>query len=170
MARTVVERGGVVVSGLAAGIDAAAHRGAIEADGKTFAVIGTALEQAYTKENAPLQNDLMNDHLVVSQFGPGYPTTRKNFVLRNRTMALLAQASVIVEAGAKSGTEHQGWEAIRLGRLLLLPGALVDASFDWPRKMCDYGAVAFRNRVDLEALLDEYLPSVATEALSELPF
>lgn len=170
VARVILERQGVVVSGLAEGVDAAAHLAAVESDGATIAVIGTPLERAYPKKNETLQRRLMEEQLVVSQFGPGYPTTPKNFVMRNRTMALISNACVIVEAGEKSGTEHQGWEAIRLGRVLLLPDKLVRAGFEWPRKMCDYGAISFGSKSELEALLDEHLPTVRAEAYSALPF
>ena len=68
----------------------------------------------------------MRDHLVISQFPEGYPTTRKNFPLRNRTMALVSDASVIVEASDGSGSLSQGWEALRLGRPLFLMASILD--------------------------------------------
>ena len=68
----------------------------------------------------------MNEHLVVSQFPEGTPPISGDFVQRNRTMALLSHASIIIEAGEQSGTMHQGWETHRLGRLLLLPQELLD--------------------------------------------
>lgn len=170
VAKAIVDRGGVVVSGLARGVDTAAHRTAIAAGGRTMAVIGTPLDTSYPAENRSLQAEIMRNHLVLSQFPGGYPFQKKNFVMRNRTMALVSQATIIVEAKEKSGTEHQGWEAIRLGRLLLLPRALVEAGFEWPRKMCAYGALPFESKATLEALLDEYLPAVSAEELIEFPF
>jgi DNA processing protein len=110
----------IVVSGLAEGIDTAAHTAALEAGGSTIAVLGTPLDQFNPKENRDLQERLMREQLVVSQFAPGSAVTPKNFSIRNRTMALLTDATVIVEPGEKSGTLHQGWEALRLGRLLFL--------------------------------------------------
>ena len=83
----------------------------------------------------------MREHLVVSQFALGKPVQRKNFPMRNRTMALLSDATVIVEAGEKSGTLHQGWEALRLGRLLfILESVASDPSLTWPTQMIGYGA------------------------------
>ena len=160
IAHTVVENGGVVVSGLAKGIDAASHLAAIEAEGDTIAVIGTPLSKSYPKENAYLQKQLMRDHLVVSQFPENQPTGKKSFVMRNRTMALLSHGSVIVEAGETSGTQHQGWEALRLGRPLFLPQSLVEANFEWPAKMVSYGAFVYRDLTELKALIDEILPAV----------
>ena len=101
----------IVVSGLACGIDTAAHTAAIESGGKTIAVLGTPLDDTYPQENQALQSLIMAQHLAVSQFAPGAGTQPKNFPVRNRTMALLTDATVIVEAGEKSGTVHQGWEA-----------------------------------------------------------
>jgi DNA processing protein len=141
LARMLVERGVVVVSGLAKGIDAAAHLGTIEAGGKTVAVIGTPLNQCYPKENAELQARIMREHLCVSQFPAGYPVQPKNFPIRNRTMALISDATVIVEAGETSGSLSQGWEALRLGRRLLIMKSLAESrTLKWPTEMVSYGA------------------------------
>lgn len=171
IAKVIVEHGGVVVSGLAEGVDTAAHRAAVEAGGNTIAVLGTPLSRCYPKENAELQKTLMERQLVVSEFRESDPTTPKSFVMRNRTMALISHGSVIVEATESSGTRHQGWEAIRLGRTLFLPESLASAPFDWPRKMVSYGAVVFRDVSEFGALLDEFLPGSPKEGLgSELRF
>ena len=74
-------------------------------------------------------------------------------------MALLSDATVIVEAGESSGTQHQGWEAIRLGRRLLLPISLVDRRVTWARKMLEYGAQLYQSGADIAAYLDEQLPT-----------
>lgn len=151
LARSVIEASGIVVSGLAAGIDAAAHRGAMEAGGKTIAVLGTPLDVAYPKQNAELQALIARDHLVISQFAPGTKTSRASFPIRNRTMALLTDTTVIVEAGETSGTLHQGWEAIRLGRpLFIMESVANDGRLSWPREMIKYGAqVLTRENLDI---------------------
>ena len=142
LARMLAKRKVVVVSGLALGIDAVAHRAAMDAGGRTIAVIGTPPEVSYPHQNAALQRRIEQDHLVVSQFPPGSPVTRRNFPMRNRTMALIADASVIVEAGEGSGTMHQGWEAIRLGRPLFIPRSVVrDNNLEWPGQLINYGAI-----------------------------
>ncbi len=156
IARTLVKKAVIVVSGLAEGIDTAAHRAAIEAGGRTVAVLGTPLDRVYPKKNGFLQDEIMRDHLAVSQFPSGYPVERQNFVIRNRTMALVSNASIIVEAGEKSGSLHQGWEALRLGRPLFLWTSIVkDLSLNWPKKMISYGA---RELTDPEEIF-ELLPS-----------
>ncbi|MCY3997443.1 MAG: DNA-processing protein DprA [Rhodobacter sp.] len=81
------------------------------------------------------------DPPAVSQFPEGYPSKRNNFPRRNRTMALISDATVVVEAGEKSGTLHQGWEAIRLGRLVYIMQSVVqNTDLTWPKEMIDYGA------------------------------
>ncbi len=141
LARALVNEGIVVVSGLAEGIDAAAHRSTIEARGRTIAVIGTPLGQVYPRAHDGLQAEIARHHLVVSQFPQGHPTTRANFPRRNRTMALIVDASVIVEAGNSSGTLSQGWEALRLGRaLFIMRSVLEDSQLTWPAEMMAYGA------------------------------
>lgn len=137
----LVKRGVVIVSGLALGIDTVAHKTTINRSGKTIAVLGTPLDKYYPQQNQDLQKEIMKNHLAISQFPPEYPIQRKNFPMRNRTMALIAHASIIVEAGDTSGSLHQGWEALRLGRpLLILESVIKNKKLSWPQKMIKYGA------------------------------
>lgn len=125
----------VVVSGLAKGVDQAAHRGAIDAGGGTVAVIGTPLNKAYPADNAELQEDIWQSHLLISQFRPGQRTFPSDFPKRNRLMAALTDASVIVEASDTSGTLHQAVECTRLGRWLFIMRSVVeDPRLSWPQK------------------------------------
>jgi DNA processing protein len=126
LAAWLVRRGTVIVSGLAEGIDTAAHQGAIEAGGKTVGVLGTPLEKSYPAKNRELQALLMREHLVLSQFAPGSSVQPQNFPMRTRTMALISHATVITEAKEKGGSLHQGWEALRLGRPLFVLARLFD--------------------------------------------
>jgi DNA processing protein len=131
----------VVVSGLAEGIDTAAHIASIEAQGHTIAVLGSPVDVAYPAGNKVLLEMIAKDHLVVSQFAPGSAIQPKNFPMRNRTMALLSHATVIVEAAEKSGTIHQAWEALRLGRpLFLLESIVKNPELTWPKEVQGYGA------------------------------
>ena len=157
----------MVVSGLAEGIDTVAHQTALEAGGKTIAVIGTPLQQSYPASNAALQERMAREQLVVSQFPAGSPFQPRNFPIRNRTMALLTDATVIVEASEKSGTLHQGWEALRLGRTLFLMESVAnDPSLSWPAEMIRYGAQVL-TRGNLEVSL-ENVPAVTTSSLEPL--
>jgi DNA processing protein len=141
LAEILVSRGVVVVSGLAEGIDTQAHQAAIDHGGMTIAVLGTPLDVCFPKQNQALLDRIMRDHLAVSQFAIGSPPHKKNFPIRNRTMALLSDATIIVEAGEGSGTIHQGWEALRLGRpLFLLESLTKRTDLTWPAEMQHYGA------------------------------
>ena len=156
IAKTLVRRGVIVVSGLAEGIDTSAHETTIEEGGQTIAVLGTSLDHVYPQKNALLQEIIMRHHLAISQFPTGYPTQPKNFVIRNRLMALISDASIIVEAGDTSGSLHQGWEALRLGRPLFIWKSIIEnSSVIWPEKMLQYGAMIL---TDPEEVLD-VLPS-----------
>lgn len=131
----------VIFSGLASGIDFIAHKTAIDKGGDTVAVLGTPLDKYYPQENMDLQKKMMEDYLVISQFPIGSPIQRKNFPMRNRTMALLSHASIIVEAKEKSGTLHQGWEALRLGRpLFIIENKAKKNNLNWASKLVEYGA------------------------------
>ena len=142
LARLCVRRGLVVMSGLAEGVDTAAHESAIRSGGRTIAVLGTPLDQVYPKKNAELQHRIMREHLVISQYPMGYPVQPKNFPLRNLTMALLSDVTVIIEATDASGSLHQGWEALRLGRLLFITKSTVEnTGLTWPEKMIRSGAL-----------------------------
>lgn len=143
--RALVNLDTTVVSGLAVGIDTVAHRSTIEAGGRTFAVIGTGFDRAYPAKNRALQAHLAAHFAIVSQFAPGSPVTRANFPQRNRTMALLSDALVIVEAAERSGTINQAWEALRIGRSVLLLETLAEnPALTWPGKMLSYGAEILR--------------------------
>jgi DNA processing protein len=146
IAKTLLKKEVVIVSGLAEGIDTSAHTTAIKEKGRTIAVLGTPLDRVYPQKNSELQKEIMTNHLAISQFPVGRPTQREDFVLRNRTMALISNASVIVEAGETSGSLHQGWEALRLGRPLFIWKSIVsDSSLSWPKKMMRYGALELTN-------------------------
>jgi len=140
----------VIVSGLAEGIDTSAHEATMKAGGKTIAVLGTPLNITYPSKNLWLQQKIMSDHLAISQFQIGRPTKRKDFVLRNRTMALISDATIIVEASDTSGSLHQGWEALRLGRpLFIWKSILSNTQLNWPEKMLRYGAIELSDPIDV---------------------
>ncbi len=167
LARLLVDHGITVVSGLAEGIDTAAHVAAIDRGGRTIAVIGTPLSRAYPASNRDLQDRIRREHLLVSQFPENQPVHRHNFVLRNRTMALIAHASVIVEASDTSGSLSQGREALRLGRpLFLMKAVLDDPRLTWPREMLHFGAQVL---TEPEDILSE-LPPERFAAAIDAPF
>jgi len=154
VSKILIENQVVIVSGLAKGIDTVAHETAIKNGGKTIAVIGTPLNKTYPKENTKLQEELMKNHLVISQYPIDHKTTPKDFVLRNRTMALISDASVIVEAGESSGSLYQGWETLRLGRPLFICKSVVhNPKLKWPKEMIEYGAIELDDPADILEIL-----------------
>lgn len=154
LAKGLAEEGAIVVSGLAEGIDTAAHLGAMKARGRTIAVIGTPLDRAYPQKNRELQLAIMAEHLAISPFAPGTRVYTSNFPYRNRVMALISDATVIVEASETSGSLSQGWEAIRLGRLLFILKSIADdPRLAWPKKMLAYGAQVLTDTESVTSLL-----------------
>jgi DNA processing protein len=131
--------------------------------GRTIAVIGTPLDDAFPKANAALQQKIAKEHLLLSQFAPRSAVTRGNFPRRNRTMALIADVSVIIEAGEGSGTLSLGWEALRLGRPLFILQSVVGSGLKWPSEMLEHGAVVLSCVDDVRRVLptDEIREAVA---------
>jgi DNA processing protein len=110
-----------IVSGLAEGIDRAAHRAALRRRGRTVGVIGTGIDRYYPASSKDLQVELESERgMVLSQFVPGSSPTRYSFPMRNATMSAYGSASIIIEASEKSGTRHQARQAVRHGRPLIL--------------------------------------------------
>ncbi len=120
MASELVAAGQVVLSGLAAGIDTAAHRAALEARGATIAVLGTGHGHAYPPQNTVLQAELVRDHAVISPFWPETGPSAARFRRRNGVMSGLSRGTVIVEASARSGTRVQARLALAHGRPVFL--------------------------------------------------
>lgn len=141
LATQLAKRGVIVVSGLAAGIDITAHRACMAAGGRTIAVIGTSLHQVYPKEHAQDQMNIYREHLLISQFDPNVKTYPSSFLARNKVMARIAHASVIVEAGDKSGSISHGRDAMKMGRpLFIMRNMTANSSVNWPRKYINSGA------------------------------
>jgi DNA processing protein len=122
-----------VVSGLAAGIDTAAHTGALAAGGRTLAVIGTGLCRSYPPENAALQRRIAADCAVVSQFWPEAPPARHSFPIRNAVISGLSLATVVVESSQSGGSRLQARIALEQGRPVFLWHRLITAP--WAREL-----------------------------------
>lgn len=148
LARKLVAAGIVIVSGLAYGVDTVAHTAAIAEGGKTIAVIGTPLNKAYPSENAPLQEKIYREHLLISQFREGEKTYRTSFPLRNRLMAVLSDATVVMEAADTSGTLHQAAECTKRGRWLFIAKSVAeDPQLKWPKKFLEYDTTIVLDKV-----------------------
>jgi DNA processing protein len=133
IARHLTQRRYTVVSGLAVGIDTAAHTAALADGGRTVAVIGTGLHHCYPPDNAALQHRIARDCAVVSRFWPHQGPTRRTFPARNAVMSGLAKATVVVEAGPTSGARGQARMALAHGRPVFLHSTLLTQ--DWAREL-----------------------------------
>ena len=114
--------GVVIVSGLARGVDSAAHRGALE-EGRTIAVLGSACDVIYPAEHAALASEIVARGLLVSEYPPGTPPHRGRFPMRNRIISGLSRAVVVIEAHEKSGSLITARYALQQGReVMAVPG------------------------------------------------
>jgi DNA processing protein len=128
-----------VLSGMALGIDAAAHRGAMDARGRTVAVMGTGLDHRYPAAHRELANAIVaSGGALVSQFLPPQRSDKWTFPVRNKTMSGLSVATVVVEAGSTSGARLQAQAALEHGRSVFLPTSLVE-NHEWAREMVTVG-------------------------------
>jgi DNA processing protein len=149
LGRQLAQHGIVVMSGLARGVDTEVLSSAIHAEGRVVGVIGTPIDRAYPPENTALQQEIASRHLLISQFRPGDPVLKGNFVARNRLMAALSDATVIVEAGEASGAWHQALECVRLGRRLFIARGIMDnAASHWASRVRPYPNVLTMTSVE----------------------
>lgn len=149
LGRQLAQHGIVVMSGLARGVDTEVLTSAIANGGRVIAVIGTPIDRAYPAENGVLQQRIAEEHLLISQFEPGGRVFKGNFPERNRLMAVLSDATVIVEAGESSGTLHQAVECVRLGRRLFIARSLMDNPLlQWPARFRSYPKVSMMTAVE----------------------
>jgi DNA processing protein len=125
IAATLAQNGRTVVSGGAYGIDAAAHRGALAVGGVTVAVLAGGVDRPYPAGHAGMLETIAADGVVISEWPPGCNATRLRFVARNRLIAALAQATVLVEAANRSGSLNTARHATSLRRsLMAIPGPI----------------------------------------------
>lgn len=171
-ARSLVSAGFTVASGLAAGIDTAAHAAALDAAGRTVAVIGTGIRRTYPAQNRELQATIANRGLVLSQFWPDAPPQKQNFLMRNATMSGYGVATVVVEAGETSGARAQARIAVEHGRPVILTRMVVDGN-EWPQPLLGRPGVHVADRVEdivdivqTIAREDAALPTLAAPATS----
>jgi DNA processing protein len=154
MARMLAERNVTVVSGLARGIDTAAHTAALNAGGRTIAVIGTGIRRYYPAENRELSDRIAEYGAVVSQFWPDAPPATYTFPRRNVTMSGIAQGTVVIEASSTSGAKMQARLALEHGKKVFLLRSLVD-SYSWAAKYAARPGATVVEAVDdvIDALL-----------------
>ena len=152
LARDLAAAGVSVVSGLARGVDTAAHRSALEAGGRTLAVLGNGLDQVYPPENATLARRIIDQQqgALVSEFPPGVPPDAVNFPRRNRLISGLSAATVIVEAGQRSGALITADFALEQGRdVFAVPGSILSPVSVGPNTLLKQGATPATSAQDI---------------------
>jgi DNA processing protein len=153
LARALTEAGVTVLSGLARGIDTAAHAATVEAGGRTIAVMGTGINSIYPAENRDLADRIAENGALVSQFWPDTPPRQDTFPRRNIVMSGMGQGTVVIEASATSGAKMQARFALEHGKRLFLLSSLVQER-EWARKYLERrGAVEVRSVDDILAHL-----------------
>lgn len=134
VATALAHEGLTVIAGLAAGIDTAAHLATLDAGGRTVAVIGTGIRKAYPAQNADLQRVIGERGLVLSQFFPDAPPRSQHFPMRNVTMSGYGLATMVVEAGERSGARIQARVAVEHGRPVILSNLVVERT-EWGKAL-----------------------------------
>ncbi len=155
-----------VVSGLALGIDGAAHRGALEAGGRTVAVLGTGLRRLYPREHEGLAADIVSaGGAVISQFGPDTLPRKGNFIARNQVVAGLGRGVVVVEAPEGSGALTTARFASLFGRVVMaVPGPVTSPESDGCLVLLREGAVAVGSREQILASVGLAAPARSASA------
>lgn len=154
LARDVAGAGLVVVSGMARGIDAAAHHAALDAGGTTIAVLGTGIDVIYPRGNLRLFRRIAEHGLVISEFPPGTPPKPENFPMRNRVISGLSLGSLIVEATTRSGSLITARLAAEQNReVFAVPGSIFSAGAEGTHRLIQYGAKLVHDVDDILAEL-----------------
>src|SRR6266487_1671816 len=136
MSRLLAEQGVTVISGLAKGIDTAAHRAALDAGGRTIAVLGTGISKCYPSQNRELAEEIAHGSALVSQFWPSRPPGKDTFPRRNVVTSGLSQGTVVIEASRTSGAKMQARLALEHGKKVFLLRSLA-TSQQWARDYVD---------------------------------
>jgi DNA processing protein len=167
LAKDLALAGVAVVSGLARGVDGAAHVGALDAEGKTWAVLGSGLDCVYPKEHERLAERILNGYgALISEYPLGFSPRKEYFPKRNRIIAALADGLVVVEAGEKSGTLITVGFALDLGReVMAVPGSVFSERSKGTHALIRQGAQLVQNATEvLEALeFRKVLPETPTD-------
>ena len=166
LGRTLGRAGACVISGLARGVDAESHRGALEVNGATVAVLGTGLEKVFPRGHAQLQAEIAERGLLLSELKPHDAAHGGSFPRRNRIIAALAQVVIVVEAGVKSGALITASHALEMGRTVAaVPGPIDVPQAQGSNELLRDGAIAITSMADVLALVGLTAPV----RLSELP-
>lgn len=151
LAYDLAKRGVVIVSGLALGVDAIAHKAALDAGGTTIAVMPCGLDNIQPRTNYNLAERIVqNGGALVSEYSVGHPIYLRNFIQRNRIVAAIADGTLVIEAAAKSGTLHTAGFALDYGRpVMAVPGAITNPMSSGTNQLIATGARLITSAVDV---------------------
>ena len=155
IAAELAQTGVCVVSGLALGIDAAAHTGALDGGGRTVAVLGSALDKPYPQENDPLMRRILESGgSVVSEYAPGTPPSRYSFLQRNRIIAGMCLGTLVTEGPRRSGALNTATRTLENGReVFALPGNVDSPGAQLPNMLISEGARLVTGAADILSAL-----------------
>lgn len=167
IARMLAHNGIAIVSGLAEGVDTAAHQTALDVGARTVAVIANGVDQCYPQSNVGLQADITKTGLVLSEYLPDMRAAKWHFLERNAVMSGYAGATIVVEAGERSGTRTQVQRALEHGRPVILLDNVLGVS--WAKEAASRPSVQVAtNLTELQDLVNEVL-RIRSLAADELP-
>lgn len=155
IAAELAQTGVCVVSGLALGIDAAAHTGALDGGGRTVAVLGSALDKPYPQENEPLMRRILESGgSVISEYAPGTPPSRYSFLQRNRIIAGMCLGTLVTEGPRRSGALNTATRTLESGReVFALPGNVDSPGAQLPNMLISEGARLVTGAADILSAL-----------------
>lgn len=166
----LAKTGFTVVSGLARGIDTAAHRAALKGEGRTLAVLGSAIDRVYPEENAGLADEIAEHGAVISEYTMGREPDRTTFPYRNRVVSGLSLGIVVVEAGIKSGAVITATEALEQGRsVFAVPGRVDMPSARGTHMLIKQGARLCEGVDDVLQEFELLIPEARNRAASAMP-
>ncbi len=142
VAMVVAQHGFRVVSGLAAGVDTAAHEATLDVGGRTTAVLGTGIDHVFPAENRDLARRITRHGVLISQFAPPAPRTGTTFLRRNCVIAALSDCSLIMDGRDRSGSRHEVEQAIRYGKPVLMWAPALSQE-RWAKRLAETGEASF---------------------------
>lgn len=166
----LAQQGITIVSGLARGVDTVAHKAALQAGGRTLAVLGCGVDRIYPAENHALAHDLVQQGALISDYVPGTPPDGANFPPRNRIIAGLTMATIVVEAGERSGALITAQNAIDQGKeVFAVPGRIFAPMSKGPNRLIQQGAHPLLSPQDVLDVLDLKMIEQKQEVQTVLP-
>jgi DNA processing protein len=150
LGRELVSAGLVIVSGLALGVDAAAHQATLDASGETIAVLGTGIDIVYPRSNKRLFHNIAERGLILTEFPPGTPPFHYNFPIRNRIISGLTLGTVIIEANGRSGSLITARTALEQNReVFAVPGSIFSPGSEGTHRLIQCGAKLVHETADI---------------------